>query len=80
MQRNKNTVTGLSVRIDDPKDFNRAFRQWKKKVDESKILIEYTEREFYVKPSDARKKSHAAAVARNRKREDAQNLKFQRKY
>lgn len=68
MQKKDKTVTGISVQLDDPRNFSRAMRQWKKKVDDSKVLIEYKQREFYTKPSDARKRAKAAAIARHRRK------------
>lgn len=79
-KKDKKVVPGLTVRIDDPRDFNRALRQWKKKVDESKVLVEYREREYYTKPSDARKKAKAAAKARHRRQVAKTENKFKRNY
>jgi len=56
-------VNGLSVSVRD-NDINYALRKFKKKVQESGLLQELREREFYTKPSEANKKAKAAARSR----------------
>lgn len=56
-------LRGRSVTVRND-DFNSAFRKFKKKVQNSGILQDLKEREFYVKNSDRRKKAKAAARAR----------------
>lgn len=56
-------VPGLSVAVRD-NDINFALRKFKKKVQESGLLQELKEREYYTKPSQARKRAKAAARAR----------------
>lgn len=58
-----NPVKGLNVEVRNG-DFNYALRKFKKKVQESNILQDLREREFYTKPSEKRKKAKAAARAR----------------
>lgn len=62
---NKNEVvlSGLKVEVRND-DVNGALRKFKKKVQESGILQELREREFYEKPSLQRKKAKAAARSR----------------
>lgn len=45
-------------------DFTKAFRRFKKKMQEDGILQELRERQYYEKPSMKRKKAKAAARAR----------------
>lgn len=69
-RRNENNgpvqIQGLTVEVRNG-DFNGALRRFKKKVQESGILQELREREFYEKPSLVRKKAKAAARARHLK-------------
>ena len=45
-------------------DFSKAFRRFKKKIQEDGILQELRERQYFEKPSIKRKKAKAAARAR----------------
>jgi small subunit ribosomal protein S21 len=56
-------LTGTTVVINDD-NFEKAMRKFKKKVAESGILQDLREKEYYEKPTIARKK--AASAARNR--------------
>ncbi len=58
-----NPIKGLHVEVRNG-DFNFALRKFKKKVQESGVLQELREREFYTKPSAKRKKAKAAARSR----------------
>lgn len=58
-----NKVEGLTVVVRNG-DVNAALRKFKKKVAEDGIIQEYRERQFYVKPSEKRKKAKAAGRAR----------------
>lgn len=61
----KDLVPGLSVTVQDgPRGFDKALRIFNKKVQDSGLLRELKEREFYEKPS-ARKKREKA-IARKR--------------
>ena len=44
--------------------FDVAFRKFKKKVDDSNLLRELRDREFYEKPTTSRKRSKSAAKKR----------------
>ena len=46
---------------------DKALSILKKKVKESKLMVELREREFYTKPSDIRKEKKAKARLRNKK-------------
>jgi small subunit ribosomal protein S21 len=56
-------IRGLSVEVRNG-DVNYALRKFKKKIQESGILQELRQREFYEKPSETRKKAKAAGRAR----------------
>ena len=62
-RRDNNEQSGLSVEVRNG-DFNFALRKFKKKVQESGILQELREREYYTKPSLKRKKAKAAGRTR----------------
>lgn len=75
MTRNLNNhkiVKGLSVEVGD--NFNAALRKFKKKVDESGLLMEVIKRREYEKPTTERKRKKGAAKARWRKQLRAQQL------
>lgn len=52
----------------------KALRKFKKKVQESGLLQELREREFYEKPTTARKRAKNAAKRRWQKRLESQQL------
>lgn len=58
----KRDIKGLSVIVDG--DFNKALRKFKKKVEESGKLQDVLEKQFYVKPTEERKRKKGAARAR----------------
>lgn len=64
MQRNQNNkpVKGLRVEVGD--NFNAALRKFKKKVDESGLLMDVLKRQHYEKPTTVRKRKKGAARAR----------------
>lgn len=65
-RRHNNTevkIPGLGVEVRND-DVNGALRKFKKKVQDSGILQELREREFYEKPTAKRKKAKAAARSR----------------
>ena len=74
MAKNPNNpnVSGLRVVVGD--NFNSALRKFKKKVLESGLLNELRDREFYTKPTTARKQSRNAAKRRWQKKLEAQQL------
>lgn len=67
--KNNNNVQlqGLSVIVKDG-DINFALRKFKKKVQDSGLLQTLREKEFYTKPSEARKRAKAAGRARHLKK------------
>lgn len=74
MQRNQNNklVRGLRVEVGD--NFNAALRKFKKKVDESGLLMEVLKRQSYEKPTTERKRKKGAAKARWKKQLRDQQL------
>ena len=49
-------------------NINSVLRKFKKKIEDSGILIEVLERQYYEKPTVARRRAKAAAKARWRKK------------
>lgn len=68
MKRNNDNgpALGLTVEVRNG-DISGALRRFKKKVQESGILQELKEKEFFEKPTTKRKKAKAAAKARWKK-------------
>jgi small subunit ribosomal protein S21 len=63
------------MRVDNTKDnFEATMRKFKKKVADSGILQDLRDREFYVKPTIARKIAKSKARNRWRKYLDSQSL------
>ena len=66
---NKSRVTlGRTVVLKENENINQALRRFKKKVEESGILDELRQKEFYEKPTTMRKRLKGAEVARWRKK------------
>ena len=63
MKYKSNTLVGLRVEVVNDQ-VEKALRKFKKKVTESGLLQELREREFYEKPTTARKKAKNAARRR----------------
>jgi len=55
---------GLVVELRDGEDINRALRKLKNKVEEAGTLKALQKKEFYEKPTTARKRKKAAGRAR----------------
>jgi small subunit ribosomal protein S21 len=73
MARNPNNYKrGLVVEVGD--NFNSALRKFKKKVDDSGLLMEVLKRQSYEKPTTERKRKKGAAKARLRKQLRDQSL------
>jgi small subunit ribosomal protein S21 len=72
MRKQNNNVRGIYVEVKDG-NVNVALRKFKKKVDESGLLIEVVSRQHFEKPTTERKRKAGAAKARWRKklREDS---------
>lgn len=59
-----NKLYGSTVFVKDNEPIERALKRFKKKIQDNGLLQELKEREFYEKPTTARKRRKAAA--RNR--------------
>ena len=68
---NKSRARSVLVQDDN---IEKALRKFKKKVQNSGILNDLREHEFYVKPTTARKLKRSAAKNRWRKQLEAQQL------
>ena len=56
----------IYVKVRKGQSIDKALSILKKKVKESKLMVELREREFYKKPSDIRKEKKAKARLRNK--------------
>jgi small subunit ribosomal protein S21 len=65
---------GNAVTVKEGENINSALRRFKKKVQDSRILETLRDKEFYEKPTTARKKAKGAAKARWRKQLREQQL------
>lgn len=72
MIHRKSKGTGVSVR--DGENINQALKRFKRKVEDSKKLDDLRAKEFYEKPTTARKRATGAAKARWRKKLESQQL------
>jgi small subunit ribosomal protein S21 len=73
---NNNTVrvNGNTVYVKENENINQALRRFKKKIDDSGLLEELRQREFYEKPTTERKRKAGAAKARWNKKLREQQL------
>ena len=66
---NKSRVTlGRTVVLKEGENITQALRRFKKKIEDSGVLEELRQKEFYEKPTTKRKRLKGAAVARWRKK------------
>jgi small subunit ribosomal protein S21 len=65
MAKNHNSKRGLVVEVGD--NFNASLRKFKKKVDDSGLLMTVLSKQFYEKPTTERKRKKGAAKARWKK-------------
>lgn len=72
MMHQKNKGTGITVR--DNENINQALRRFKRKVEDAKILEDLRAKEFYEKPTTARKRAKGAAKARWKKKLQNESL------
>jgi small subunit ribosomal protein S21 len=68
------------VRVKENEPFDVALRRFKRSCEKAGVLAEVRRREFYEKPTWARKRKAAAAVKRNQKRVSRESRRFQRLY
>lgn len=64
MRDKERQIRGSTVYVKDGEPFEKAMRRFKKKVQDSGILQELREREFYEKPTSIRKRKKSAAKNR----------------
>ncbi len=69
---NKPKGTGITAR--EGEGINQMLRRFKRKVDDAKILEDLRKKEFYEKPTTARKRKKGAAQARWRKKLEKEQL------
>jgi small subunit ribosomal protein S21 len=67
-------IKGSTVTLKENENINQALRRFKKKVEESGLLDDLRSKEFYEKPTTARKRAKGAAKARWRKKLRDQQL------
>lgn len=72
MTYRKTKGTGITVK--EGENINAALRRFKRKVEDSGILDDVRNHEFYEKPTVARKKAKGAAKARWRKKLEKESL------
>jgi small subunit ribosomal protein S21 len=69
-----NRLKGNTVVLKEHENINQALRRFKKKIDESGLLEDLRAKEFYEKPTTARKRAKGAAKARWKKKLREQQL------
>ena len=67
-------IKGSTVTLKENENINQALRRFKKKVEESGLLDTLRQKEFYEKPTTARKRAKGAAKARWKKKLRDQQL------
>jgi len=72
--RDPKNLQGNKVILKQGDSFEKALRKFKKKIQESGMLQELREREYYEKPTTLRKRKKAAAVNRWKKHLEKQKL------
>jgi len=66
----------IKIDIIDGESFDRVFRKFKRKVEQSAILKELKKREFYLKPSIKNKLKRRATNSKIKKREKYSSKKI----
>lgn len=74
MKNFTNTVNGTRVFAKDGEPFERMMRRFKKKAEENKVIDTLKKKEFYEKPTTAKKRKASAAKARWAKKVKDQQL------
>jgi small subunit ribosomal protein S21 len=65
---------GTGVTVKENENINQALRRFKRKVEDAGILDDLRKKEFYEKPTTARKRAKGAAKARWRKKLEKDQL------
>lgn len=68
------------VKIKENEPFEVALRRFKRSCEKAGVLTEVRKREFYEKPTSVRKRKAAAAVKRNAKKIQREQLRTVRMY
>lgn len=63
-----NKRKGLGITVKDHESINQALKRFKRKVEDSGKLEDLRKKEYYEKPTAARKRAAGAAKARYRKK------------
>jgi small subunit ribosomal protein S21 len=60
---------GLTVKVrgDNPHEFMKALRKFKRKVNESGIIQDYRDKQYYQKPSEKRRLAKKQAIRRQQR-------------
>ena len=74
IKHDKQSFKGNFVFVKEHENINQALRRFKKKVEESGVLETLRKKEFYEKPTTARKRAKGAAIARWKKKLREQQL------
>ena len=72
MNHHKTKGTGITVR--EGENINQSLRRFKRKMEEAGTLDALRKKEFYEKPTTARKRAKGAAKARWRKKLEKESL------
>lgn len=64
----------MKVKLKDNEPFEKLLRRFKRGVEDSGILLDFREKEFYTKPTTERKLKKVAAIKRHNKRVRSQQL------
>ncbi len=68
------------VRVKDNEPFDIALRRFKRTCEKAGVLSELRRREFYEKPTEVRKRQHAAAIKRHAKKLSKEHARRTRLY
>ncbi len=71
---NHNKLKGTGITVKEGENINAALRRFKRKVDDGGKLDTLREKEFYEKPTTARKRAKGAARARWLKKLEKESL------
>lgn len=67
-----------NVKVKENEPFDVALRRFKRSCEKAGVLAEVRRREFYEKPTQIRKRKHAAAVKRHAKKVAREQIRRKR--
>ncbi|MAR89647.1 MAG: 30S ribosomal protein S21 [Pseudomonadota bacterium] len=67
-----------NVKVKENEPFDVALRRFKRSCEKAGVLAEVRRREFYEKPTQVRKRKHAAAVKRHAKKVAREQIRRKR--